>query len=66
MALCTQEHTSKGGDWDDEEFSDEQIKALLQRAEQRLSNSEHSRKTIVGAKMSQKYAPKPDTLYAYC
>lgn len=58
MAPLPHEKYGKRDDWDEEELSDEQIKALLQRAEQRLSNgnSKHSENTVVGAQMSQKYA----------
>lgn len=48
----------KQEDWDNEDFSNEQIRVLLQRAEQRLNSAhpEHTQKTAVGAQMPQKYA----------
>jgi len=59
MAPLTQDFVGKQDDWDDEEFPDEQIKALLQRADQRLSsgNAHLSEWVIVGAQMSQKSEP---------
>ncbi|KAK4692520.1 hypothetical protein P7C71_g4709, partial [Lecanoromycetidae sp. Uapishka_2] len=56
MVSPTHEVLGKRDDWDEEDLSEEQIKTLLQRAEQRLShsNAKHPENTIVGGRISQK------------